>query len=200
MTDLFAQKIYTLEGFAYRKPFIGDIKALDIGCGTLKLPGAVGMDILPLPTVDIVHDVNQTPWPINDNTFDLVFLNHALEHVQDVVRTMEEIHRVCKPGGHVVIQVPYFRCVDAFNDPTHVHFFTANTLEYFIEGTNLAKYHYSNSYFRKLGFWYGWPHDSKNPLAQMIKRFIHTHTLLYDQYLSNIAPVRCLTWELEKIA
>ena len=39
---------------------------LDIGCGANKAPGFVGMDMRALPGVDIVHDVEQYPWPLPD--------------------------------------------------------------------------------------------------------------------------------------
>ncbi len=197
MKELWAPRIYTQQGFVATDMLEG-LSALDVGCGGRKLPGAVGMDILKLPPVDVVHDLNQMPWPFPDGHFDLVFLNHVLEHVDDVVAVMEEIHRVLSPQGRAVIQVPYFRCVDAYNDPTHTHFFTAHTLDYFIKDSGLAKYRYSDKLFGKKGFWYGWPHRSKNPLRQALKNFMHKHSAWYDQYLSLIIPTECLTWELEK--
>jgi SAM-dependent methyltransferase len=197
MQDLWAQKIYTREGFV-SKPFLEGAKALDVGCGGRKLPGSAGMDILALPGVDIVHDVDVTPWPIKDGSYDLVFLNHALEHVKDVVKTMDEIHRVLKPGGRAVIQVPYFRSIDAYTDPTHKHFFTSRSLDYFIAGTQLAKYHYSKNVFSAGRFWFGWPHDSHNPLRRAIKRLSHRRQDFYDKHLSRLTAVRCLTWELQK--
>ena len=195
---LWAPKIFSLKGFA-KIDILDGAKALDVGCGGRKLPGSVGMDILKLPCVDVVHSFNQVPWPFADHSFDLVFLNHALEHVGDVVAVMNEIHRVLKPGGRAVIQVPYFRCADAYNDPTHTHFFTARTLDYFIAGSGLSQYGYSKNLFRKKGFWYGWPHASGNPLVRVCKSFIASHPAFFDQYLSLLLPVECLTWELETI-
>ncbi len=198
MDILWAPKIYAPSGFA-KDDILDGAHALDFGCGGRKLPGAVGMDILKLPGVDIVHDVNSRPWPVKDDTFDLTFGNHVLEHVDDILGTLGELHRITKPGGHVVVQVPYFRCVDAFNDPTHEHFFATQTLDYCIEGTKLSDYHYTNFLFRKRGFWYGWPHPSKNPLTRAFKSYIKSHSKLYDQYLSLLVPTECLTWELEVI-
>ena len=34
-------------------------KLLDLGCGIRKRPGAVGVDIVPNPNVDIIHDLNK---------------------------------------------------------------------------------------------------------------------------------------------
>jgi len=199
MSELWVPKIYTFDHYSSRQPFLGDAKALDVGCGGRKLPGAIGMDILSLPGVDVVHDLNITPWPFSDHTFDLVFLNHALEHVESVIDTMNEIHRVLKPGGRAVIQVPYFRSVDAYTDPTHKHFFTSGTLDYVIQDTHLAEYEYSGQRFRKCGFWFGWPHPSKNPLRQFLKSFIHARPDTYDRSISRLIPVRCVTWELEAL-
>ncbi len=55
--------------------------SLDIACGAHKRKGAIGMDIRPFPTVDIVHDFNHFPWPIPDSVCTLVTANHVLEHV-----------------------------------------------------------------------------------------------------------------------
>ena len=41
-----------------------------------------------------------------DNTFDLIYCSHVLEHVPDDKKAMEELYRVLKPGGNAIIQVP----------------------------------------------------------------------------------------------
>ena len=195
---LLAPQIYTSYGFV-KEDVLNGKKALDVGCGSRKLPGAIGLDIVPSSAVDFVHNIAQTPWPFNDNEFDVVFMNHSLEHVVDVLDTLSEVHRISKNGARIVIQVPHFRCLDAYVDPTHRHFFTSRSLDYFIEGENYTKYNYIPARFKKLGFWYGWPHKSKNPLRQMIKNFTHRFPDFYDMYLSHLFPTECLTWELEVI-
>lgn len=44
--------------------------------------------------------------PVEDNTFDLILCNEVLEHVTDDRETVEEMLRVLKPGGRMVIFVP----------------------------------------------------------------------------------------------
>ena len=107
------------------------LKLLDIGCGKRKLPGSVGIDIMKDSQADIVWDLNSFPWPIEDNSFDKISCSHILEHLQDVVKVMEEIHRVAKPGAKVDIEVPHFSDPGAFQDPTHRHYFTYFTFDYF---------------------------------------------------------------------
>lgn len=195
--ELWAPRIYTTNGFV-RENIVGTIRAVDLGCGARKLPGAHGVDSLALPGVDTVHNLSVFPWPLEDASADLIFANHFLEHADDVVKTLAEVHRVLAPGGRLVVQVPYFRSVDAVSDPTHKHFFTAQSLEYFTQGAPLASYAYTSTLFKRLGFWYGWPQVSKNIFTKLVKKFMHSHTTFYDQYLSLLIPVECLTWEFEK--
>lgn len=187
MTEFWARKIYTLGGFQGQNILEGK-KALDVGCGARKLPGATGMDIRKESGVDIVHDANRIPWPFGDNSFDLVLFNQSLEHLEDTEKILKEAWRISRKEGRVVIQVPYFRSVDAFADVTHRHLFTPRSLDYI-----------PNFKFKKFGFWYGWPHPSKNPFRQIFKNFIHRFPDFYDRYLSLLIPVECLTWELEVV-
>jgi len=48
-----------------------------------------------------IHDI-----PFTENTFDIVFCNHVLEHVDDDIRAMQEILRVLKPSGWAIFQSP----------------------------------------------------------------------------------------------
>lgn len=48
-----------------------------------------------------VHDI-----PFEDNSFDVVFCNHVLEHVDDDFKVMKEFQRVLKPGGWAILQSP----------------------------------------------------------------------------------------------
>lgn len=56
------------------------------------------------PLADVKMDVHQIPF--ENNTFDVVFCNHVMEHVDDDIRAMSEIYRVLKPGGWAIIQSP----------------------------------------------------------------------------------------------
>ena len=70
------------------------------------------------PLAKVKMDIHNMPFA--DNTFEACLCNHVMEHVQDDIKAMQEIHRVLKPGGWAIIQVPFFPPVpDAtFEDPT----------------------------------------------------------------------------------
>ena len=43
---------------------------------------------------------------ISDNRYDLILINHVLEHVPNDLQGLSELHRISKPGGKVIISVP----------------------------------------------------------------------------------------------
>ncbi|HEY8937786.1 MAG TPA: class I SAM-dependent methyltransferase [Cyclobacteriaceae bacterium] len=70
------------------------------------------------PLAKVKMDIHQIPF--GENTFDVVLCNHVLEHVADDIKAMSEIHRVLKPKGFAILQVPFFRPIPdvTFEDNT----------------------------------------------------------------------------------
>lgn len=56
------------------------------------------------PIVDIKANILNLPF--KDNSFDVVFCNHVLEHIEDDKKAMSELYRVLRPGGMGIFQVP----------------------------------------------------------------------------------------------
>ena len=67
---------------------------LDVGCGPNCMEGAVGLDIAKFDGVDIVHDMNIAPWPVEDNSFDYIRGIHIIEHISDLDTFIKELGRV----------------------------------------------------------------------------------------------------------
>jgi SAM-dependent methyltransferase len=108
------------EQFALRPTKDGAV--LDLGCGSKKWAGAVGLDVSSGTDADIVHDLDVFPYPIGDNTFDVVLMQDVIEHVGDLYGLMAEVHRIGRPGARVLMRTPHFSSALAFGDPTHKHF------------------------------------------------------------------------------
>jgi len=67
------------------------------------------------PIADLHFDLHDIP--LEDNRFDVIFCNHVMEHVDDAIRCMSELHRVMKPGGWGIMQVPQdFSREETFED------------------------------------------------------------------------------------
>lgn len=56
------------------------------------------------PIVDVKADILDLPF--KDNSFDVVFCNHVLEHIEEDKKAMQELYRVLKPNGFGIFQVP----------------------------------------------------------------------------------------------
>jgi len=119
-------------------------RVLDVGCGSRKTSGAVGMDILPGPATDVVADLS-VRWPFPDNSFDMIIARHVLEHVPDVVHVLDEAWRVLTPHGRVVVYGPHFSSAHlVWSDPTHRRGLSIGMFHHFLPGTG---HPYSKSRF-----------------------------------------------------
>ena len=112
-------------------------KRLDIACGQNKQPGFKGIDIA--GDADIVHDLNEIPWPIKANSVEEVFCSHYVEHIPHYRPGwdrdgwwlfFDELYRVMKNGGTATFIHPYAQNSRAFWDPTHVRFIHETTWYY----------------------------------------------------------------------
>lgn len=56
------------------------------------------------PIADVKADICDLPF--DDNSFDVVFCNHVLEHIPDDTKAMQELFRVLKKGGFGIFQIP----------------------------------------------------------------------------------------------
>lgn len=121
------------------------MKILDVGCGDAKVKGAVGIDCVKLPGVDIVHDLNSYPWPLKANSFDMVYMNNIIEHLPNSIKVMEEIYRILKKGGKVKIVTVYWNHYHSITDPQHISFFNEYSWDFY---TGQRKGYYTKSRFK----------------------------------------------------
>jgi|TARA_B110000238_G_scaffold94951_1_gene103740 SAM-dependent methyltransferase len=93
---------------------------LNVGCGSTRIPGSIGVDQVEIDgCVDVVHNLNELPYPFINDYADEIHFYHVLEHLDDPVAKMEELHRILKPGGTLFMRVPHFSSHGAFTDITH---------------------------------------------------------------------------------
>lgn len=130
------------------RPF-DTLPILDAGCGINKYPGAIGLDRNPNTRADVVADLDHFPWPFADHSFREIRAIHVIEHVADVIRTVEEFHRLLAPGGRVVIVTPHYTDFSSFCDPTHRWHLNSFSLRYFGENSGGFGY-YSRARFREI--------------------------------------------------
>jgi 2-polyprenyl-3-methyl-5-hydroxy-6-metoxy-1,4-benzoquinol methylase len=93
---------------------------LDIGCGSNKKEGFIGIDQYPMPGVDVVMDVRKR-WQYDDSSVEEVHCSHFIEHLtgKERVQFFNELYRVLKPGCKATIITPHWASNRAYGDFTH---------------------------------------------------------------------------------
>lgn len=110
-------------------------KVLELGAGERRLNESLfSKDCTPYIRTDLdptlAERVDCTDMPFKDNELDGVICSEVLEHVPDCLKAVDEIHRVLKPGGKLVLTVPFIF-------PLHARDywrFTPRNLEYIFSG------------------------------------------------------------------
>lgn len=128
-------------------------KRLNVGCGRNIIEGWLNLDVMPLPSIDIVADLENcatTPLPIESDSIDEFLLSHVIEHIRNPLPLMQELWRVAKPEARMVIRVPHGGSDDAWEDPTHVRAYFTNSFGY-----------YSQPYYWRADYGYrgDWHHE-----------------------------------------
>lgn len=163
---------------------------LDLGCGGKKhkYPNSVCIDRVSAEGVDIVCDLNKGI-PQKNNSVDLIYTSHTLEHLEDLIFIMKEIYRVLKKDGQVIIKVPHFSNGVAYGDPSHKRVFSILTFDNF-------GYHMNNGQDFKIiekqlifhcGFF------------NRLLNFFNKHQYLYERFFCWIFPCYEIKFILKKI-
>lgn len=171
----------------------GPGRVLDVGCGSKKHPGAVGIDISGDTDADVVHDLNALPWPLEDASFDQILLQDVIEHLDDLYGVFAELHRIARPGARVHLRTPHFSSVLAYSDPTHVHFLSTAAVRGLAE-PGFA--HYSSVRFRTVHVTLDlWLPFRALGIAALANRWPD----LYEKYFAFRFPAMNIRAELEAV-
>jgi SAM-dependent methyltransferase len=171
---------------------------LDIGCGINKYPGAIGLDRNANTRADVIADLDRFPYPLRDNSFREIRAVHVIEHVSDVIRLMEEIHRLLVPGGQVMIVTPHYTDFSSFCDPTHRWHLNSFSLRYF--GDDHAGFgYYSSARFHEISVRIRllalWRYLGFEFLVNRFRRFRR----FWEYYLCYVVRGKVIEWRLEAI-
>lgn len=113
---------------------------LELGCGARKRnPSAIGVDILDLPEVDLVGDVDDVLNAFPEASVHKVASFHFFEHVGDLPRLLASLARVMKPGGELHVVTPHFSNPYYYSDYTHRQPFGLYTFAYLAQSSIFAR-------------------------------------------------------------
>jgi predicted SAM-dependent methyltransferase len=161
------------------------MRKLNLGCGKDIKPDYINLDVVDYGG-NQVHDLNEFPYPFEDNYFDEIYASHVLEHLGSFHNSVTEIFRICKPDAIIEVYAPFFLNTKFFGEPDHKIPFSIRTFD---------NYEYIGT--RKLKFYEKWKlnhrtnYEGKAQFEVLEKRFITSHfaVLKWMDFFMNIEPV-----------
>ena len=121
-------------------------RRINLGSGKDYMLGWLNLDILERAQPDLVLDLAQpltlplvttsllgTPLCLTEGEVEMVYANNVLEHVPDLPALMANILRLLKPGGQLLVEVPYEHAPTAWQDPTHVRALNERSWAYYTD-------------------------------------------------------------------
>jgi SAM-dependent methyltransferase len=157
-------------------------KKLNLGCDFDYKEGWINLDFHTNLKADVIHDLNNFPWPFKDNTFKFILANHVIEHLREIPKVMNELWRISKPGAIIKIVVPYFNNFNSFRDVTHINFFTWDTFSPFT-GTTSAREKRKVGYLEDL-----FKYKSRKLIWGVTEKKILKPICLFMNWLVNVNP------------
>lgn len=129
------------------------------------------------PIVDVKADICALPF--KSESFDVIFCNHVLEHIEDDKKAMQELYRVLKPGGYGIFQIPQ----DYSRENTYEDFSITSPEE---RTKHFGQYDhvriYGSDYFNRLRS-VGFKVDEVNYSKKLTKKEIDKYRLMNNEIL-----------------
>lgn len=169
---------------------------ISLGCGSRELGAEYfRVDLSSKVKPDLVHNLDVVPWPLPSKEFVEVECMDVVEHVQDICLFMEEVHRILKLGGKIIISTPHYSSNNSFTDPTHRHHLGYFSFDYFTREHHLR--YYSKAEFkivhRNLVF------RGNGIGSKLLSRWANRYPEVYERRFAWMFPAWFLYFELESV-
>lgn len=155
---------------------------IELGPGHFpEYPDAIGIDVLDLPTVDVVGDVRDVVAALPDDSVRSVYSSHFFEHIDDPIGLLDALARVVRPGGTVTTVVPHFANPYFYSDPTHRAAFGLYTFSYLARDEILRRevpHYFGSQAFElvdvQLIFKSTRPYYLRHGMSKAVQRFVNS--------------------------
>ena len=108
---------------------------LNLGCGKDYIDDWINVDFYDDSKCDVVHNLEEFPWPWEDDSVSEILIKHTLEHLgadwKIYVKILQEMYRICEDGATINVHVPSPWHRHFTDDPTHVRPVTPDGLNLF---------------------------------------------------------------------
>ena len=97
---------------------------LNLGCGKDYIDDWVNVDFYDDSNCDVTHDLEEFPWPWEDDSISEILIKHTLEHLgadwKVYIKILQEMYRICEDDATIEVRVPSPWHWTFTSDPTHV--------------------------------------------------------------------------------
>jgi len=158
---------------------------LNLGSGLDIKEGWINVDFTNKDGANVEHNLEIFPYPFKNNSVDEILMNNSLEHLEDTIKVMEELHRICKPNAIITIIVPHYSGCMAFGHLTHKRFFGSGSFNNF-KPDNWERYtDFSFNVLENRLIWL----DCRNwwwirPIKKIIDKIINKNPFLAERFLA----------------
>ena len=175
---------------------------LNLGCGVDIKKYYVNLDFIKNKGVDVVHDLNKTPYPFKENYFDEIYASHVLEHLDgDWFSLIREFGRILKKDGLLIVKVPHFSSAVAFME-NHRRFFRYRSFESFEDQRTMRaldqKTEYKFKVISKRIIFVKWPLAYNYPVELFVNSSKSTALLYENTFLRSLFPASEIIFKLKK--
>lgn len=104
--------------------------------GSFEWDNLVTIDHDPNCGADVVHELEELPWPFGDDSFDECHAYEVLEHLgrqgdyRSFFAHFAEIYRILKPGGLLFATCPSWDSIWAWGDPSHTRIISSASIAF----------------------------------------------------------------------
>jgi len=174
---------------------------LNIGCGKKIMKGYINLDLFKEEGVDVIHNLNVYPYPFKDNTFNKIIADNVMEHLDEPVNFCEELWRIGKNKGKIIIETPHFSSgVASWSDLTHKRTFSSYSFDNYYIDEEINKEKTTFEIYRKMRF----KCKTYIKFGRIYKligiEFIaNINQKIYENFWSYLFPARGITFYLEVV-
>jgi len=153
------------------------------------MKGYINLDVISMPGVDVVHDLNKYPWPFRTSQFNEINCSHILEHLNDFNQMIKELYRISKNKAIIRIYAPYFSGPIFWGEAGHKIHFSYRTFNYWSNQTPMFK-------TRKIKITFSM---NSRILNRIFSPIINSMPRFYERFLCWILPSEIIEYELEVV-
>ena len=164
---------------------------LNLGCGSDYRMGWLNTDVGNVEK-DLEVDMNRE-FPFEDNIFDLTYSSHVLEHLQDVEFSVNEMIRITKKDGKIVLLLPHYSSFTVYTDLSHKR----SGFSYFTFGEDWVN-HNINSKVKVLKRKLIFTRCHFKFLNYIFNPIINLFPTLYERFFSFILPCSSVLFVMER--